>query len=249
MTHAKLPMLVMDTATTAMTVAWLGDHAEVTGRVTTAVRNHSIQLAPEIKQLFHDVQQDRSMIRGIACGIGPGSYTGVRIGVTVAKTMAWALNVPVWGVSSMLSLVWSGWASITHVDNKLAWLVPLTDARRGQAFTGWYEYDATNNRMMEVTRDQVANALEWIQHILTMAEAKDAVIYLIGDLDKFIGLPLDERIRYIQCTMNPEGMASAVRQVIQNELPTLAHDLAPNYTQLAEAERKWIEAQKPQLEV
>ena len=79
------------------------------------------------------------LIRDIDCIFvvtGPGSFTGVRIGVTVAKTIAWALNINVIPISSLEFLA-------THKTQK-RYLVPLIDARRGNVYAGIYDNELNN---------------------------------------------------------------------------------------------------------
>lgn len=72
-------------------------------------------------------------IDGIVVAKGPGSYTGVRIGVTTAKTLAYALNTKLYGVSSLAALA----ATVKNDKQKL--LVPIIDARREAVYTGVYQ--------------------------------------------------------------------------------------------------------------
>ena len=64
---------------------------------------------------------------------GPGSFTGIRVGITIAKTIAWALKKKIYTISSLELL------SSTNVDTK--YIVPLIDARRGYVFTAMYDKD------------------------------------------------------------------------------------------------------------
>ena len=73
-------------------------------------------------------------LNGVAVGQGPGSYTGIRIGVTVAKTFAWSLRIPLIAISSLEALAY-GW--IGHSSTSIG-IVPLMDARRGRAYTALY---------------------------------------------------------------------------------------------------------------
>lgn len=102
-TNRQLPglWLAMDTSTASMTVALLED-GKLLGAIDSRVeRNHSLYLVPHIQQLLKDCGRRTDDLQGLAAGVGPGSYTGVRIGVTVAKTMAWTLGRPAVGISSL----------------------------------------------------------------------------------------------------------------------------------------------------
>jgi tRNA threonylcarbamoyladenosine biosynthesis protein TsaB len=94
-------LLAIDTATSAMSVALL-KNGEVCAEINSVVeRNHSVYLTPAIEEALGRWKLRPRDLAGIAVGKGPGSYTGVRIGITVAKTMAWALKVPVAAVSTL----------------------------------------------------------------------------------------------------------------------------------------------------
>jgi tRNA threonylcarbamoyladenosine biosynthesis protein TsaB len=248
-------ILAMDTATTAMTIAVM-DHQELLqGRVMATERNHSIRLAPEIESILTQSETDRQSLAGIACGVGPGSYTGVRIGVTVAKTMAWALGIPVWELSSMHALAWSGllhW-QLSHVAQGPIWIIPMADARRGQAFTGCYVYDESG-QLTAMADDLVAPADDWLQTQADRACAAGAKQFIItGELEAFHSIrdrwtqAESERnscipIEWQQVPASAEGLTRAVIEIIHGmkREPASVHDLVPNYTQLAEAESKWL---------
>ena len=92
-------------------------------QTTNIKQNHSVQLMPEIQKLFEQSQVDKQEITDIVVAEGPGSYTGLRIGVTVAKTLAYALQTRLYGVSSLKAL-----AATIKDEHRL--LVPIFDARR-----------------------------------------------------------------------------------------------------------------------
>lgn len=97
-------LLAVDSATAVMSVA-LVKKGKTLAKINSLVeRNHSVYLLPAIMEVLGDLGLGPRNLQGIAVGRGPGSYTGVRIGVTAAKTMAWALKVPVAGVSSLEAL-------------------------------------------------------------------------------------------------------------------------------------------------
>ena len=71
-----------------------------------AERNHSVHVVPVMEQLLAASNTQPGQLDGIAVGVGPGSYTGIRIAVTAAKTLAWAWDIPVAGVSSLQAIAW-----------------------------------------------------------------------------------------------------------------------------------------------
>ena len=94
-------VLAIDTSNTTLSVA-LVENNEILIEVVEATKNdHSKRLMPTIEALFKKVNRTPKELDLIAVAEGPGSYTGVRIGVTVAKTLAWTLNKPLVGVSSL----------------------------------------------------------------------------------------------------------------------------------------------------
>lgn len=115
--------LLIDTSNQPLSVA-LMQNDEVLAEITTdSKQNHSVQLMPAISQLFEQSKIAKQQLDAIIVAEGPGSYTGLRIGVTVAKTLAYALDVKLYGVSSLKALA----ATIDHTDKLL---VPVFDARR-----------------------------------------------------------------------------------------------------------------------
>ncbi|MCD1259558.1 tRNA (adenosine(37)-N6)-threonylcarbamoyltransferase complex dimerization subunit type 1 TsaB [Paenibacillus athensensis] len=98
--------LALDTSTASLTIAVL-EQGRVLGELNTvAERNHSIGLLPNIRQLLGELGLKPRDLEAVAVGQGPGSYTGVRIGVSTAKTFAWALGIPLLGVSSLEALAY-----------------------------------------------------------------------------------------------------------------------------------------------
>lgn len=101
-------ILGIDTATDTMSVA-LSNEGQIMGEITTNLKkNHSVRLLPAISELLTECGVTVRDLTKIAVAKGPGSYTGLRIGVTAAKTLAWDLGIPIVGVSSLEVLAKSG---------------------------------------------------------------------------------------------------------------------------------------------
>lgn len=143
--------LGIDTANAPLSVAIVKD-GQVLAEVTQNIKlTHSVGAMPAIEELFGRVNLKPADIDAIAVSEGPGSYTGVRIGVSIAKTLAWSLKKPLVGVSSLRAL-----AANVSVFNGL--ICPLVDARRQNVYTALYE-GAGLEEVMEDTHEHIDELL------------------------------------------------------------------------------------------
>ncbi|SEG69969.1 tRNA (adenosine(37)-N6)-threonylcarbamoyltransferase complex dimerization subunit type 1 TsaB [Paenibacillus sp. UNC499MF] len=137
-------VLALDTSTASLAVALLRDGCLVEEKHTIVERNHSIHLMPHLQELLASRGIQPKDLAAVVAGQGPGSYTGVRIAVTAAKTFAWSLGIPAAAVSSLEALALGGRTALladtagNGADDAVRWFVPLMNARRGQAFTAVY---------------------------------------------------------------------------------------------------------------
>ncbi len=93
-------------------------------------KDMSSTIMPVIEEAFKQTKLTPKDIDKIFVSTGPGSFTGIRVGLTVAKTMAWSLNIPIISISSLEVI-----ASTPNTKNNIA----LIDARRGYVFAGVYD--------------------------------------------------------------------------------------------------------------
>lgn len=278
-------MLALDTSTSNMTLALLQEGALAAEHHTEAVRNHSVQLLPHIQQLLSGAGIRPKDLASVAVGQGPGSYTGVRIGVTAAKTFAWSLGIPLYGVSSLKALALSGWRqyeqSESHVSEALGkvnaaesaedmqWIIPLMDARRGQAFTGLYAKQGQGDpsSVMEFKSDGIRLMSAWADELLEVLrelanseenKARPREILFVGETDLF-AQEIDRFIHDLAGQNNGQAIKVAAysASISAREVGELAYErwqqgepaddvygFVPNYTQLAEAEAKLLQAPK-----
>lgn len=137
--------LLIDTSNQPLSVALMQDDKVLSELNSNEKVNHSVQLMPAIEQVIAESKVLKENIDVIVVAQGPGSYTGLRIGVTVAKTLAYALNAELYGVSSLKAL-----AATIKEDTRL--IVPVFDARREAVYTGVYQYE--ENQLVQVEQDQ-----------------------------------------------------------------------------------------------
>lgn len=141
-------LLAFDTASPTVTVA-LHDGTDVVAAATAAIgMRHGEQLAPLIEQVLASAGARPADLTGIAVGVGPGPFTGLRVGLVTARTLAHVLEVPVHGVCSLDVLAAEAVAS-ARVDG--AFLV-ATDARRKEVYLA--SYDASGRRQDEPVVDR-----------------------------------------------------------------------------------------------
>lgn len=119
--------LIIDTATSNLYLALVEDEG-IFESINRGNIEHSKNIMPKIDQLLKDNNVDIQEIDGIIVGVGPGSYTGIRIGVSVAKMLAWTLGCPLYEVSSLFVM-----------GSNMKECASVIDARRGNVFAGAYK--------------------------------------------------------------------------------------------------------------
>jgi tRNA threonylcarbamoyladenosine biosynthesis protein TsaB len=229
-----MKLLAIDTSNLTLGVSVCTED-KVLGEFTTNIRkNHSIRLMPMVAQVLEELDMDPAQLSAVAVAKGPGSYTGVRIGVASAKSMAWALNLPLIGVSSLEVLAWSG-AYFPGL------IFPLFDARRGQAYCGTYRWGS--NGMETVEKDRIILLRDALDVLKTMNEP---VLFLGEDLH--IHKETIEEIMGTQAFFAPASyslprsshLAMAAFRLLREGKTEERERFTPSYLQLAEAEAKWI---------
>ncbi len=134
-------LLAFDTATAAVTVAlWDGERV-VAERTTVDAMRHGELLAPEIDGVLQEAGIVRQDLTAIAVGVGPGPFTGLRVGLVTARTLGAVLEIPVYGVCTLDVL------AVEAVDTRTVTgpFHVATDARRKEVY--WASYDADGMRL------------------------------------------------------------------------------------------------------
>ncbi|MFS0655455.1 tRNA (adenosine(37)-N6)-threonylcarbamoyltransferase complex dimerization subunit type 1 TsaB [Bacillus sp. 179-C3.3 HS] len=228
-----MTILAIDTSNHTLGIAIVRDETVIGESITYLKKNHSVRAMPTVEALMNECGVTPSDLSKIVVAKGPGSYTGVRIGVTIAKTLAWTLSIPITSISSLETLA----ANAHYFDG---WISPLFDARRGQVYTGLYQFEG--GKIKEVKPDQNVPMTDWLHDLKT---AEKPVLFLGHDVHLH-----QDNIRSIlgETAVLAEGS-------LHNPRPSMlaflgadrpveeVHQLVPNYIRLAEAEVKWLEGQ------
>lgn len=228
-------ILAIDTSNQHLGVALMKE-TEIIGEIIINIKkNHSAQLMPAIVDLLKKVEVLPEQLEKIVVAEGPGSYTGIRIGITTAKTMGWALNIPVVGVSSLKSLAYQG----KYSDMLIC---PFFDARRGLVFTGLFEEQSSIIHLVE--NEQNILMTDWLAHL---AQLNKQILFLSPNIDLYreaiqeslgdLAVIRDEKVHHIA---KPSHLALIGRLEEDKDL----HHLVPNYLRMAEAEVNWLKNKK-----
>jgi tRNA threonylcarbamoyladenosine biosynthesis protein TsaB len=138
-------ILAFDTSANVTAVAVVSGDELLAEDIRAAEERHAETLLPRIQQCL---QQSSLTLRDIdlfAVGVGPGSFTGVRVGVATAKGLALATGKPVRGVVSLAALASAAFAQAA-VD--AAYVVPILDAYKGEVFAAVYRVSATATELV-----------------------------------------------------------------------------------------------------
>lgn len=186
---------------------------------------HSRTLLPMAEDMLKNAELRLSDVDLIAVAHGPGSFTGIRIGVATVKGLAWAAEKPCVGVSTLEAMAWHGLAAGGYI-------CPVMDARRSQVYNALFEIkDGKPVRLC----DDRAIALSELA-----GEIRGKNVFLVGD-GAFIAQDY-MRNAGIDCRMAPSNLvyqsAYAVGMAALDKTPGTADDLLPVYLRLSQAERE-----------
>jgi tRNA threonylcarbamoyladenosine biosynthesis protein TsaB len=140
--------LAIDASTEACSVA-LDINGKVYSRYDLCPQSHSLQLLPMVDALLKEANVTLAELDGLIFGQGPGSFTGVRIGVGVAQGLAFSSNLPVVGVSSLQAMAQSAFAEHQQTE-----VIAAIDARMSEAYNGYFVLDDD-----DIMQEQCAEAV------------------------------------------------------------------------------------------
>ena len=197
---------------------------------------HSQTLMSMAEDLLKNCQKKPSDVTHLAVAAGPGSFTGVRIGVAAAKGFAWGAELPVYGVSTLEAMALGLGIHDGHI-------CACMDARRNQVYNAVFLADG--GKLDRVCEDRAISLEELCGHL----EHIDGPIYLVGDGSALTYRTLKDRIDNLVMPMDHRmhqrgaGVALAALQAMQRGDRCDGAALTPNYLRLSQAERERLEKQ------
>lgn len=225
-----MKVLAIDTSNHPMSVALVQDKDLMATTTLNMVRNHSIYLMPTIDNLMKDVGWQPADLDRVVVAQGPGSYTGVRIAVTTAKTLALTLNLSLVGISSLATIAYNTLPTTTGL------IVPFFDARRGNVFAGVYQW--VDGRLV----NKVPDAHLGIDELLTQLAGQDQAVTMLGHRTRRIDAKIESVPANVTFAPRSFGLPSTYRLALAGEKAAVVTNLdnfVPHYLRITEAEAQW----------
>jgi tRNA threonylcarbamoyladenosine biosynthesis protein TsaB len=238
-------VLGIDTSTLRASVALIeelpGAEARVLATGEGDSKRHSDNLLPLVDQVLAEVGGDprRTMQRvgAIAIGAGPGSFTGLRIGMATAKGLAFSLDLPLWAASSLAALAVDAVDAVDAVREGDV-VVAALDARRDEIFAGVYRVGSA--RSIERVGDEVVIApAELAAHLARLGVGDACVVRIVGDAIASYGGELAAAGTLIPDARATPSAVSAARLALRGDRTDVLHAGAPAYIRKSEAELKF----------
>ncbi len=205
----------LDTSSNFLYTAILEDEVIIDEIKEKLEKDLSKRTLPKIKEMLLKNNISFDDIKKIIAVNGPGSFTGIRIGLTIAKTLAWAKNIPIIQISSLEAMALSN--NIENID----YIVPIIDARRNFVFSTIYD----NNNKQFILKEQYIN-LNTLYAVLDSITGN--ILFVTND-----------NIETKYNKINYEPNISRIVKVTKNRLEINPHKIDANYLKLTEAEEKY----------
>lgn len=220
-------ILALESSAKAASVALMQDAELLAQYSQCSGLTHSRTLLPMVEDMLKNTDKKLADVDLIAVAHGPGSFTGIRIGVSTVKGLAWASDKKCVGVSTLAAMAWHGAAAGGLV-------CPVMDARRSQVYNALFEIkDGAPERLC---RDRAIALSELAAEL----KGYDREVLLVGDGAR---LSFDYlTAEGISCRIAPQNLVYQSAWGVGMEAlriePGTADDLLPVYLRLSQAERE-----------
>ncbi len=230
--------LTIDTTTKVTVVALAEDEKLVGEGFLHTTKTHSERIIPMLDQLLTAADWTLQELDMLGVVRGPGSFTGIRIGIATAQGLAQVLNLPLIAVVSLDALAWAGKGRMEDV-------VPILDARKNEWYTARYRWTPGEEMAECLTSPQAMPTDQWLEYLRglerpicfvgdAVGKAKERIAEVLGRQ----GVILPEYVSL------PRG-AYAAQAVWQRWQQTReGEQVEPYYIRFSEAEVNWAKKQK-----
>lgn len=221
-------ILALESSAKAASVALMKDETLIAQYSQCSGLTHSRTLLPMLEDMLKNTETKIEDVDLIAVAHGPGSFTGIRIGVSTVKGLAWASDKKCVGVSTLEAMAWHGTAAGGLI-------CPVMDARRSQVYNALFVIDE-NGSPRRLTEDRPIALEELARELKAMGREA----WLVGDGAEISYAYLTSA--GVPCRMAPENLRFqsgwGVGMAALDKTPGTADDLLPVYLRLSQAERE-----------
>jgi tRNA threonylcarbamoyladenosine biosynthesis protein TsaB len=230
-----MKVLGIDTSTACGSIGLVHDESVISEYLLNLSVTHSERLLDAIDLVLRKAHHALGDLDGFAISLGPGSFTGVRIGVSTVKGLAYAVQKPVVGVSTLEVLA-------SQVSPTPYLICPIIDARKGEVYSAFYRYEELNH-LKRLSEYQA------IRPEVLFGMVKEPTIFLGNGVETY-GEDLRNSLKsfalFSPAALHiPHGSVVArlgVELLLRKNYLDLA-TFAPFYVRLSDAEAKWRERQ------
>lgn len=191
---------------------------------------HSRTLLKMAEDMLGNLEMTMDELDAIAVAVGPGSFTGIRIGVAAAKGLAWGAEKPLIAVSTLEAMIWQS-------RREDCVICPVMDARRSQVYNALFEFSYEGPARL--TPDRAIS----VDQLIGEAKSSEKPFFLVGDgAEMCYNLMTDAGCAVILAPpmLRFQTAAGVARSAL--DLPAVSpNDVVPNYLRLSQAERERLE--------
>ena len=235
-------ILAFETSAKAASVALLEGNKLLSESYQNTDMTHSQTLMVMAEDMLKQCGKTAKDVDAVAVAEGPGSFTGVRIGVAAAKGFAWGREIPCYGVSTLEAMA----ESLGIYDG---YVCPVMDARRSQVYNALFEADRG-----EITRIREDRAIS-LDDLAEDVKKLEKPVFLVGDGSILCYNTLLERVPSL--VLPPEhrmhqravGVGIIAARQIRAGISGDAAALTPNYLRISQAERERMEREQKKKEI
>ncbi len=224
-----MKILAIDTSNRPLSVAIMDGTQLLAETTLTTHRKHAEFLMPIIEDLTKKAELTPSDIKRVVVATGPGSYTGIRMATTVAKTLASTLRIELVTVSSLLTLA-------LNINREGVLINPIFNARNQNIFTGLYRYQ--NGEIQQVIPDQHTTLNDWLQTIPTDTRK----VTILGETAEFVSAFKEKFGDRLQVGDELDNLPNAAKLGAYGAHLQPVSDIdavVPQYLRLTKAEADW----------
>jgi len=207
-------ILLIDTSTSLCSAALCEDGEITASRCSGEGRSHASLCAPFVKEVLEERGLQASDCDAVCVSMGPGSYTGLRVGVSTAKGMCFGAGIPLLAVSTLDVLV--AMALKNGSAEGCRYIVPMIDARRMEVYSA--VYDSEGKRLTEI-EPAVVGAESFAKEL-----SEGAVLFIGDGADKCREVLTSSNARFRQCCPDAAAMAApAVTEYNEKRFKDIAY--------------------------